>query len=252
MNGKSFLTWRTGHWKSPQSYVSKSVSWSFNYDQKASFYAIDEMASNTTETKQLVYKWTIFVGCISLLHLFTVWHIRMFFIFKSEHIWRILVNCNKYLTYVLVKQLPVQIQPYTVQKLTCLQIWPFNHTQNKANIPINRTDFKLSDVTLRRSPFAWFMWIRLFYKHAKFQHITMEAGYGHFVCSFWRLMEGNKTNKRQNEISFLRFGDLYNVTKRTNDETKWPQNLIFFSPCRSVVFGALWKSTNRTNDKTTK
>ena len=46
----------------------------------------------------------------------------------------------------------------------------------------------------------------------------MEAGYGHFVCSFWRLMEGDKTNKRQNEISFLRFGDLYNATKRTNDK----------------------------------
>ena len=63
---------------------------------------------------------------------------------------------------------------------------------------------------------------------------TMEAGYGHFVCSFWRLMEGDKTNKRQNEISFLRFGDLYNATKRTNDKTKWPQNLIL-SRCRSVV-----------------
>ena len=25
-----------------------------------------------------------------------------------------------------------------------------------------------------------------------------------FVCSFWRLTEGDKTNKRQNEISFLR------------------------------------------------
>ena len=62
----------------------------------------------------------------------------------------------------------------------------------------------------------------------------MEAGYGHFVCSFWRLMEGDKTNKRQNEISFRRFGDLYNATKRTNNKTKWPQNLIL-SRCRSVV-----------------
>ena len=62
----------------------------------------------------------------------------------------------------------------------------------------------------------------------------MEAGYGHFVRSFWRLMEGDKTNKRQNEISFLRFGDLYNATKRRNDKTKWPQNLIL-SRCRSVV-----------------
>ena len=35
-------------------------------------------------------------------------------------------------------------------------------------------------------------------------------------------MEGDQTNKRQNEISFLRFGDLYNATKRENEQTKWP------------------------------
>ena len=79
----------------------------------------------------------------------------------------------------------------------------------------------------------------------------MEAGYGHFVLSFWCLMEGDKTNKRQNEISFLRFGDLYNATKRTNDKTKWPQkpHFVALSFCR---FGALWKSTKRRNDKTNK
>ena len=53
---------------------------------------------------------------------------------------------------------------------------------------------------------------------------SMEAGYGHFVCSFWRIVEGDKMNKRRNEISFLRFGDLYNATKRTNDKKKWSQN----------------------------
>ena len=76
----------------------------------------------------------------------------------------------------------------------------------------------------------------------------MEAGYGHFVCSFWRLIEGDKTNKRQNEISFLRFGDLYNATKRTNDKTKWPQKLIL-SRCRSVV---LVPCGSRQNEQTTK
>ena len=29
----------------------------------------------------------------------------------------------------------------------------------------------------------------------KRDRVGMEAGYGHFVCSFWRLMEGDKTNK---------------------------------------------------------
>ena len=80
----------------------------------------------------------------------------------------------------------------------------------------------------------------------------MEAGYGHFVCSFWRLMEGDKTNKRQNEISFLRFGDLYNATKRTNDKTKWPQNLIL-SRCRSVVWRLVDvdKTNKRQNEQVT-
>ena len=76
----------------------------------------------------------------------------------------------------------------------------------------------------------------------------METGYGHFVCSFWRLIEGDKTNKRQNEISFLRFGDLYNATKRTNDKTKWPQNFIL-SRCGSVV---LAPCGSRQNEQTTK
>ena len=76
----------------------------------------------------------------------------------------------------------------------------------------------------------------------------MEAEYGHVVCSFWRLMEGDKTNKRQNEISFRRFGDLYNAKKRTNDETKWPQNFIL-SSCRSVV---LAPCGSRQNEQTTK
>ena len=78
----------------------------------------------------------------------------------------------------------------------------------------------------------------------------MEARYGHFVCSFWCLMEGNKTNKRQNKISFLRFGDLYNVTKRTNDKTKWPQNLIL-SSCRSVVLAPCGSWQNKQTTKRT-
>ena len=41
-----------------------------------------------------------------------------------------------------------------------------------------------------------------------------------FVCSFSRLDQRDKTNKRRNEIPFLRFGDLYNATKRANEETK--------------------------------
>ena len=80
----------------------------------------------------------------------------------------------------------------------------------------------------------------------------MEAGYGHFVCSFWRLMEGDKTNKRQNEISFLRFGDLYNATKRTNDKRNGRKN----SFCRVVVL-SFWrlvevdKTNKRQNEQVT-
>ena len=70
----------------------------------------------------------------------------------------------------------------------------------------------------------------------------MEVGYGHFVCSFWRLMEGDKTNKRQNEISFLRFGDFYNATNKT----KWPQNLILSRCLRLFV---LSRCTSRQNEE---
>ena len=44
----------------------------------------------------------------------------------SEHIWSFRVNCNKYLTDVLVKPLPVQ-------KSICLLIRPFIHPENKGN-----------------------------------------------------------------------------------------------------------------------
>ena len=46
-------------------------------------------------------------------------------------------------------------------------------------------------------------------------------------------VEVDKTNKRRNEISFRRFGDLYNATKRTNDILKF--HLVVCSFCRVVV-----------------
>ena len=63
----------------------------------------------------------------------------------------------------------------------------------------------------------------------------MEAGYGHFVSSFWRLIAGDKTNKRQNEISFLRFGDLYNATKtnKRQNEMAAKRRSIVLAPCGS-------------------
>ena len=98
------------------------------------------------------------------------------------------------------------------------------------------------------------------------------------VMSFWRLVEVDKTNKRQNEqitttnqtlifrgnfvvlsfrravgkatkrkkrrneIPFLRICDLYNATKRTNEEMKFHFFVFAF-----VRFGALANATKRTN-----
>ena len=78
--------------------------------------------------------------------------------------------------------------------------------------------------------------------------LHMEAGYGHFVCSFWRLMEGHKTNKRQNEISFLRFGDLYNATKRQNEMAA----KLHFVALSFVRFVDFHRAPKRQNDNATK
>ena len=40
--------------------------------------------------------------------------------------------------------------------------------------------------------------------------------------------EGDKTNKRKNEIPFLRFGDFNNTTKRTNEEMKFCFGVLSF------------------------
>ena len=52
----------------------------------------------------------------------------------------------------------------------------------------------------------------------------------------WCLKEGDETNKRQNEIPFLRFGYFYNATKRTNGKTKWPQILAELLPLTLRIF----------------
>ena len=73
-----------------------------------------------------------------------------------------------------------------------------------------------------------------------------------FRCSFWRLMKGDKTNKRQNDISFLRFGDLYNAT---NEQTT-KRNGRKTSFCRVVVL-SFWrlvkvdKTNKRQNEQVT-
>ena len=48
------------------------------------------------------------------------------------------------------------------------------------------------------------------------------------VCSFSWLDQREKPNKRRNEIPFLRFGDLYNATKRTNEEMKFCFGVLSF------------------------
>ena len=49
---------------------------------------------------------------------------------KSKHIWSFRVNCNKYLTDVHVKRLPVQ-------KSICLLMRPLNHSENKGNTSLH-------------------------------------------------------------------------------------------------------------------
>ena len=56
--------------------------------------------------------------------------------------------------------------------------------------------------------------------------------------------EGDETNKRQKEIPFRRFGDLYNATKGTYDEMKFCYFVLSF-----VRFGALINATKGTNDE---
>ena len=64
------------------------------------------------------------------------------------------------------------------------------------------------------------------------------------VCSFSRLDQRDKTKKRRNEIPFLRFGDLYNATKRTNEEMKFHFCVFSF-----VRFRALTNATKRRKEE---
>ena len=66
---------------------------------------------------------------------------------------------------------------------------------------------------------------------------------GNFVVlSFLRALD--KTHKRRNEIPFLRFGDLYNATKRTNEEMKSCFCVLSF-----VRFVVLTNATKRRNEE---
>ena len=88
---------------------------------------------------------------------------------------------------------------------------------------------------------------KIYYKNIYFKQskqFYMEAGFSHVVCSFWRLTEGDKTKKWLNEISFRRFGDLKNATKRTKDKKKWLQRL-----CRSIVSRVRWLNEQTTTTK---
>ena len=71
----------------------------------------------------------------------------------------------------------------------------------------------------------------------------MEAIYSHFVRSFWRLMEGDKTNKHHLKWNFI--SSFWRLVKR--DKTNKRQNEMAAKPhfvalsfCR---FSALWKSS---------
>ena len=61
---------------------------------------------------------------VTLIHCVTYKDVSHFS--KSKHIWSFRVNCNKCLTDVHVKPLPVQ-------KSICLLMRPFNHPGNKGN-----------------------------------------------------------------------------------------------------------------------
>ena len=166
-----------------------------------------------TKPERLVCKWNIFFGIdfvVTLIHSVTYQDVSHFS--KSECIWIFRMNCNKSLTHVLVKPLPVQ-------KSICLLIRPFNHPENIGNTSLHpslsytivliisiksitlniltkvyvsvfhhftartedlsydvtKNDVTLYDVKLWRSFFAWIVWIRQFYKHAKFQHVTLHS-----------------------------------------------------------------------------
>ena len=76
-----------------------------------------------------------------------------------------------------------------------------------------------------------------------------EMEFHFFVSSFCRVGQGAKTNKRENEemeFPFLRFGDLYNATKRTNGcITRQNEEMDFIS---SFLRLSRWSK----HDKTTK
>ena len=61
---------------------------------------------------------------MTLIHCVTYKYVSHFP--KSEHIWIFRVNCNKFVTDILVK-------PLLVQKSICLLIRLFNHSENKGD-----------------------------------------------------------------------------------------------------------------------
>ena len=65
---------------------------------------------------------------VTLIHFLTLQDV--FHFSNSEDMWIFLVNCNKSLTDVLVKPLPIQ-------KSTCLIIRQFNNPENKANTSLH-------------------------------------------------------------------------------------------------------------------
>ena len=65
---------------------------------------------------------------VTLIHCVTYKDVSHFS--KSKHIWSFRVNCNKCLTEVHVKPLPVQ-------KSICLLMPPFNHPENKGNTSLH-------------------------------------------------------------------------------------------------------------------
>ena len=51
----------------------------------------------------------------------------------------------------------------------------FSLRERRPQYDVTKNDVTLYDVTLRRSNIDWIVWIRLFYKHAKFQQVTLHS-----------------------------------------------------------------------------
>ena len=71
----------------------------------------------------------------------------------------------------------------------------------------------------------------------KINVLPMEAGYGHFVCSFWRLMKGDKTKKNA-KMKFHFFVLSTCITRQNEQTTK--RNGRKNSFCRVVVL-SFWR-----------